>query len=710
MMEFLKRIYRRQQAAPPERSLALRRWVCLASLPPLLAIAWVGYLWGPALFAIALLVGGHYYSWRAAQSEKANRFVRLAIFVALHLAVLWMFAGLFIGAALPQAQFALYAQAITAFDLRRRGNLFSSLGLSLLVLYVAATLSRDYSFFVFILAFVALALAVFFQAEIEDGRHDAQGARLKVLSPSLALGHWELGFRGLRGSSLALGSWSLGFGIFSFLVFAFTPHFAGRPLIPPFSINLPIPRGVTSQIVNPAMPLVQINGWSDQKGDYYYGFDTQLDLRYRGGLSDAIVMYVRSPAWSYWRSHSYDTYNGHAWSQSEASITTLNRWRSLSFDVTSEAEAQGEEIVQSYYIVRDQPNLLFAAYRPAEVYINAQELSVDAGIGLRVSQPLKAGTTYTIVSRRPNFSEEKLRAASGVYPSDIAARYLQLPDTISPRVRDLAQRLTATSSTAYDKASTLRDYLLTLPYDFFPPPQPPNSETVDNFLFVDRRGVCEQYATALAVMLRSLGIPSRVVAGYGAGEYNTFSGYYTVRASDAHAWNEVYFPGYGWVPFDATPGWKPSPYPTQVQRWIFSGALDSLPALPWGSWASAGAALAGAALGPLSLLLVPLALILLFFLARYLWRAAHRSRPARFPSIDLDPNRRRILAAYRAGQKRLKRYRARAETPREFARRLARDDWSELTTAVEQAAYRVTPPSAGLAQRVQELLSRIRRR
>jgi len=502
----------------------------------------------------------------------------------------------------------------------------------------------------------------------------------------------------------------LGFGIFSFLVFAFTPHFAGRPLIPPFSLNLPIPRGVTSQIVNPAIPLVQINGWPDQKGEYYYGFDTQLDLRYRGGLSDAVVMYVRSPAWSYWRSHSYDTYNGHAWSQSEATVTTLNRLRAFHFDLASEAEAQGEEIVQSYYIVRDQPNLLFAAYRPAEVYINAQELSADAGIGLRVSQPLKAGTTYTVVSRRPNFSAEKLRAASSVYSSDITARYLQLPNNISPRVRDLAQRLTAAAPTAYDKASALRDYLLTLPYDFFPPPQPPNSETVDTFLFVDRRGVCEQYATTLAVMLRSLGIPARVVAGYGAGEYNTFSGYYTVRASDAHAWDEVYFPSYGWVPFDATPGWKPSPYPTQVQRWIFSGALDGLPALPWGSWASAGAALAGAALGPLSLLLVPLALILLFFFARYLWRAAHRSRRARFPNIDLDPNRQRILAAYRAGQKRLKRYRARAETPREFARRLARDDWSELTAAVEQAAYRVTPPSAGLARRVQEILSHLKGR
>jgi transglutaminase-like putative cysteine protease len=92
---------------------------------------------------------------------------------------------------------------------------------------------------------------------------------------------------------------------------------------------------------------------------------------------------------------------------------------------------------------------------------------------------------------------------------------------------------------AYDKASALRDYLLTIPYDCYPPPQPPGSETVDNFIFVDKRGVCEQFATSLAVMLRTLGIPARLAAGYGAGQYNSLSGYYTVRGSDAHAWVEA---------------------------------------------------------------------------------------------------------------------------------------------------------------------------
>jgi len=600
---------------------------------------------------------------------------------------------------LPQAQFALYAQAITAFDLRRRTNLFSSLGMSLIVLYVGATLARDYAFVIFVLAFLALALAFFYRAEVEDGlqgaKIKAQGQRVKQHGPSARWAFFVL--------------FPLSFALTSFLVFAFTPHFAGRPLIPPFSLDLPIPRGPTSQVINPAVPLVQINGWSDQKGDYYYGFDNQLDLRYRGGLSDQVVMYVQSPAWSYWRSHSYDFYDGHAWSQSDKSLVEIDhRSRLGAFEIPADEQALGDEVVQAFYIVHDQPNLLFAAYRPVEVYINAPQIGFDAGDGLRAGEPLVAGTIYTVISRRPDFSPEQLRAAPAPYPLPITSRHLQLPNNISPRVRALAQQLTADAPTPYDKASALRDYLLTVPYDFFPPPQPPGSETVDNFLFVDRRGVCEQFATAHVVMLRSLGIPARLVAGYGAGDYNALSGYYAVRASDAHAWTEVYFPGYGWVPFDPTPGWTPSPYTAPVQRWIFSNTWE---ALPFGltDVAAMSAAFVGQALGPASIFFFVLTFLLGCALLVIAWRRlTPRARPAHSAAIDSDPNRLRILSAYRAALKRLKIRRAPAQTPRELARRLMNADWNELTAAVEQAAYRVTPPSASLARRAQSLISNLR--
>lgn len=691
-----------RKPAPPERSLLLRRWVFLTSLPPLVAVAWTGALWGPALLAALGLAAGHYYSWKSALRDKPNPYVQIMVFVAIHLALGWMVFGLFTGANLPQAQFALYVQAITAFDLRRRLSLFSSLGMSLLSLYVAATLSHDYSFLVFLLAFVVLCLAMFYQLEIEIG---SQGAKLKLQAPQSKIRNPKSKI--LLPAAYFLASLLLLAG----LVFTFTPHFSGRPLIPPFSVNVRIPRGATSAIVNPAAPLVQINGIRepDPNGLYYYGFDSQLDLRYRGRLSDQIIMYVRSPAWSYWRSHSYDAYDGHAWSLSDATVTPAEHMPgTVSFTFPADPQAlSGDELVQSFYIVRDQPNLVFAAYRPTEMIMNAAEVMVDSGDGLRVGEPLKAGVTYTVLSRRPEFAAEKLRAASPDYPLDVTGRYLQLPEAISQRVRDLARSLTAGAPTAYDKAAALRDYLRTLRYDPSPPPQPAGSEAVDNFLFVDKRGVCEQFATAHVVMLRALGIPARLVAGYGAGEYNALSGYYTVRASDAHAWTEVYFPGYGWVPFDPTPGWTAAPYTASAPRWIFSGMLDTLPPIPWGAVAAQGALLFDAAAIPIAVICILLAFVALgLFLRR---RRLSLAIPA-LALIDRDPNRLRILAAYRAGQRRLHRFRAQAETPHEFSARLGRDDWRELTALVETAAYRPAPPAPALARRAGELVHRLPRR
>lgn len=698
-MRLLKR--RTLKQTPSERSRAVRQAVLIASLPSLLAVAWVGQLWLPMVITVAGLAGGHYYSWRLAQHSAIpvmHRWTQIGIFAGIHLLLAFMLAGLFIGLPLPQAQFALYTLALTSYDLRTRGNLFSSLGLSLINLYVAATLSRGYDFALFILAFISLTLAVFYRMEIEDG---ANSAKIQVPNSKSPIANLK---SPREASHLPFSFLLLPVLFLSTAIFLFLPRFASRPILPPFSINLPIRGGVKAQVLNPGAPLFQVNGIRepDKDGDYYYGFDTQLDLRYRGGLSDIVVMYVKSPAWSYWRSHSYDFYNGFSWAQSDDTLTPLLRWSRIAHGLPDGEQALGEEFFQSFYIVHPQPNLIFAAYRPVEVYINSdEEVMVDSGDGVRVGAALEKDMTYTVASRRPDFSAEALRAtpAATAYPADIANRYFQVPGNVSQRVRDLARQLTADKTNPYDKAAAIRDYLLKIPYDYFPPPQPPGSETVDNFLFVDQRGICEQFATAMAVMLRTQGIPARIVAGYGAGEYNALSGYYTVRASDAHAWVEVYFPKYGWVPFDPTPGvdWRADPYTSPVQTWFLSGALDGM-SLPLGDVLANGAKWLGA-LPTRSLMLLIVLIgtgVALALLYRF-WRARPKTRPFQFSTIDNDPNRQRILILYRAAQRKLKLHRAAAETPRELARAVHHTDWDALTSAVEQAAYRVAPPTPALA-------------
>lgn len=705
------------KALPAELSKNLRLWVFLASLPPLIAVAWSGALWGPALLSLAVLAAGHSYSWRQAHQPKADGRVQIVIFGLLHLALLWLVAGLFLGAALPQAQFALYAQALTAFDLRRRTNLYSSLGLSLLVLYVAATLSRDYVFAGFLIAFTILGLGILYQTEVEDGKKGTrvkeQGKREKEQGKSFTLFPLPFNLPSLPFTLKPLAFFPISCLLTSFIIFAFLPQYASRPLMPAFSIDLPLRGRVTAQIISPAVPLIQINGQAVP--DQYFGFEPQLDLRYRGGLSNAIVMYVRSPAWSYWRSHAYDYYDGVAWTQSITEVTSIVHYPgSLLFEVrpaelgpAPAGTAVGEEIVQSFFILRDQPNRLFAAYRPAEIYMNAQDIALDADDGLRLAGPLDAGQVYTVLSRRPEFSPDTLRSAGSTYPPELE-RYLQLPDNISQRVRALARQITAAAPTPYDQAVAVRDYLRTLTYDPAPPPHPPGREAVDNFLFVDQRGFCEHFASAQVVLLRTLGIPARLVAGYGAGEYNPLSAYYTVRANDAHAWVEVYFPSYGWVPFDPTPGWTPAPYPAHVKTWFFSNLLRDTSLAPMVGQAMTGSLSFLGAYGlPLFWLLLGLAglaavISLLVMLRR-------RLRLAPLALLDRDPQRRRILQAYHAGQHRLRRYRAAHQTPLEFARPLARADWNELTRAVEQAAYCPQPPPAALAERAWELVKRLPR-
>ena len=245
----------------------------------------------------------------------------------------------------------------------------------------------------------------------------------------------------------------------------------------------------------------------------------------------------------------------------------------------------------------------------------------------------------------------------------------------------------------------MRDYLRdTYPYDFFPPPQQPNTESIDQFLFVDRRGVCEHFVSAMVILLRELGIPARLVSGFGSGDYNPITGYYEVRANDAHAWAEVYFPEYGWLPFDPTPGWNGDPRTGPVQTWIFSDLFVNvqLPSIPFRQIFEAGAAALGQIGAPLMILAALGAAVLIGRLAWTRWglrrwalRVSHYARQ--------DPARRRIFAIYRQAQRRLRSYRAAAQTPQEHA--ATQPALRELADLVDIAAYRPQPPDASLLAR-----------
>jgi protein-glutamine gamma-glutamyltransferase len=159
---------------------------------------------------------------------------------------------------------------------------------------------------------------------------------------------------------------------------------------------------------------------------------------------------------------------------------------------------------------------------------------------------------YDAVSQVPLVPPNQLRDTPTTYPPDVSATYLQLPH-LDPRIQQLALTLTSHDATPYDKAADLERYFHTsfrYTLDLSDMNQP---DPLAYFLFNKRAGHCEYFASAMVVMLRTLGIPARYVTGFLPGEFNDLAQDYIIRASDAHSWVEVYFPGYGWITFDPTP-------------------------------------------------------------------------------------------------------------------------------------------------------------
>ncbi len=221
-----------------------------------------------------------------------------------------------------------------------------------------------------------------------------------------------------------------------------------------------------------------------------------------------------------------------------------------------------------FYKVLMEPigtNVLFLAPVPVSVQGRIMEIGVDDNGAVYNLDRNRLTESYTASSLALPPHSEHMREMKGAVPPDIVLNYRQLPKRVDHRVVELAQRITAGETTDYDKAAAIESYLrarygYTLQMASTPPDDP-----LVYFLFERKEGHCEYFASAMAVMLRTIGIPSRIVNGFRGGEYNDLTGSYIVRARDAHSWVEAYIPGYAWVSFDPTPA-DPLPSTGQMHR------------------------------------------------------------------------------------------------------------------------------------------------
>jgi hypothetical protein len=193
----------------------------------------------------------------------------------------------------------------------------------------------------------------------------------------------------------------------------------------------------------------------------------------------------------------------------------------------------------------------------ASVTLQRKDPITPEVVSFRFNEELPKENTYAMVSLVSTATDDDLRGASTEYSSTIRDHYLQLPSTLPRRVRDLAAELTKDAPTPLDKALAIEAYLrsseFTYSQDIEAPPE--GADGVDHFLFETKTGYSDYFASSMAVLLRAVGVPARMAAGYAPGDPNIQSGLLAVRDSDSHGWVQAYFPGYGWIDFEPTPNW-----------------------------------------------------------------------------------------------------------------------------------------------------------
>ncbi|MEO0986499.1 MAG: transglutaminaseTgpA domain-containing protein [Cyanobacteria bacterium J06639_14] len=529
------------------------------------------------LLAILLSALGGYWSWRS--RRRANVAVKFILAFGMLMALGIFLAGIVSGdgdTRIRLAELLIQLQVLHSFDMPRRKDLGYSIVIGLILLGVAATVSQTLTLGPVLILFVAIALPVL----ILD-YHSRLG--LVILQGKGALS--SLNLKQLAWLLLAVGG--LGLVIF-----------AALPRLPGYQVrNFPVSDTISlqgeftgNQIVNPGYAgdssdfenaegavgdstVIQGESPEDGPGEMdsstYYGFNQRMNQNLRGSIEPQVMMRVRSQAPGFLRVLAFDRYTGQGWEISREDTVEVLERSSYSYQThlppaaykarRQNAKARRREVVQTYTIINTLPNLIPALYQANQLYFPTRKIAIDAEGSLRSPLPLSNGLTFTVISKVPYRDRTLLKEASTEYSDDIAEAYLQVPEAIQERVRQRTEELLAQSlnplTDPYEKALFLaqalkQNYTLREALPFFEA----DEDLVEAFLFRYEGGYPDHFATVMTMMLRSIGIPARLVTGFAPGQFNAFTGYYVVNNTDAHAIPEVYFPDYGWFLFDPIPG------------------------------------------------------------------------------------------------------------------------------------------------------------
>jgi len=445
-------------------------------------------------------------------------------YVAFYLADYFLISGGFLDATV---HLVLFVMVVRLFSARRDRDFYFLSVIAFLMVLSAALLTVDS---VFLLSFAVFMLTAVVSFILMEMRHISAKAGVNWRQSGM-----EMTYRNMAGS-LAVAS--------PILVLCILLGAAG--------IFFLLPRASAGYL-----------GAYAPGGEITTGFSDRVELGRIGEIqqSASVVMHIRidgDDRGSFdlkWRGVALSHFDGRSWSNNRDERPLFPRLDGL-FVLPPRAGGHSSSPRPIHYRVVMEPvgmNVFFLAATPESLEGNYGHVAIDDGGGVFNLDPEHPVNRYQATSDIAQTSASSLRRAGQAYPPEVLSSYLGLP-ALDSRIPELARKITASADNDYDRAAALETYLRThFGYSLQLSRTVPH-DPLANFLFERRQGHCEYFASSMAVMLRILGIPSRVVNGFRTGEFNDLTSQYVVRASNAHSWVEAYFPGHGWVAFDPTPG------------------------------------------------------------------------------------------------------------------------------------------------------------
>lgn len=303
----------------------------------------------------------------------------------------------------------------------------------------------------------------------------------------------------------------------------------------------------------------QVPSHADPARGFYDDSFSTTDVRREGGLANGIVMFVKSSHPVNLRGKVFDRYEANRWTR-DAGAARQYALRQGWFE-REPATPGAATVRQTIEVVADLDAVLVHAAGLSRLRFPGPTVrAYDDGV-YELPRPLRAHTTYSVESRPDLLGG---RYVLREQPADLQ-RYLQVPTDVSDQIRELAARITAAERDPAAKALLAEQYLRTHYQYSYETIARQGYTPLDWFLFEGKRGHCEFFASALAVMLRTQGIPTRLATGFSLGEVNPLTGYHEVRALDGHAWVEAYIEGRGWLMLEPTP-FYPLPQPPDASQ------------------------------------------------------------------------------------------------------------------------------------------------